>query len=760
MRLASQITSDVKLGACYYGKPLLGFLTAETCSFSTCLCTGPGHVCYDLFDQPFRKISPNELCVPAEGGQLPLPADKKPEVSLILTVHNHMASAAQVMLELFRTSHEADSVEFVVVNDGSTQSDHILVAVIQSLQDLFGARVTYIVHPQALGFGPSNDAGIAKATGEMIVLVNSDMFPAMGWLAVLLETMRSDTSIGIAGPMFIGDDSVQEAGGIVWNDGTGANYGRYRSVGEFDGIDYARAVDYVSGACLMMAKDTYKLLGGFDKRFEQGYYEDTDLAMAARQRGLKTVYQPLSVVYHQEGTTLGTDASVRKQELMAINRASFVLKWQAELNAHLPSSSNFDDGARRLNGPSILLVDSILPEPDRDSGSIRATNLVRILLRRGFSLSYQATNDNETPFYAPALRFLGVQILPVRPVVEWKLSANGTCMYDLFIISRRDVMVQALLKIQLFCPGIPVVYDTVDLHFLREARVHLSEASREQAWNFKRTSLPAVEQWIASSPAAANIRIARDAEIRLMNSVNATWIVSDKEQAALTGVDKPVYVVSNMHDVPPLNGTTPCSQRAGALFIGNLYHVPNQLAITTLVDVIVPQILQVLPPAAADSFVMHIAGANSLPADQEARLLSPAMARQRIRFHGFVDDAALRDLYSSVRVVLAPLTSGAGVKGKVNQAMMLGVPVVTTPVAAEGMHIRDGVDGMVATSLEEFIQKTVQVYTGCASLWPDLAFNGHAAVKHHFSVDSVEPVVLESLEALDMNLPQVAETQS
>lgn len=660
-----------------------------------------------------------------------------------------MVSAAQVLLELFRTSHEAESVEYVVVNDGSTESDNVLTSVIRALQTLFGARVTYIVHSTAQGFGLANHAGILRASGTYIVLVNSDMFPTMGWLATLLATLQSDTTIAIVGPLFVGKDSIQEAGGIVWRDGTGANYGRFRNVTDVDGIDYARPVDYVSAACLMMARDTYLALGGFDNRYKQGYYEDTDLAMTARTRGLKVVYQPFSVVYHQEGTTLGTDDSPLKQQLMTANRATFVSKWQTELQAHLPAGADVNYGAQRLQERSIMFIDSIAPEPDRDAGSVRTVNLLRILFKHGVSVTFQALKGNESPVYIAGLRFLGVQVPRARPAGDWRLSTNGECLHDAFIISRRDVALQTLLKVQLFCPGVPVIYDTVDIHFLREARVIMNDGYAAKPWDFERVSVPHVEKWIQSAhPRAGDVRVARDAELALMQAVDATWIVSDVEREALRSINKPLFVVSTMHDVPPLKAGTPCRDRTGALFVGNLYHVPNQRAIDALVDVIVPRVRQRLSSDDAQSFELHIVGSNKLPSSQQARLLSQGVVKQGIRFHGHLSDDDLKSLYNRVRVVLAPLTSGAGVKGKVNQAMQLGVPVVTTPIAAEGMFVTDGVDGMVAHSLDEFIDKTVSVYTGCSSLWSQLSAHGYESVRKHFSIESVEPVVLQSLRAV------------
>eukprot|EP00955_Chlamydomonas_euryale_P005286 56430-Chlamydomonas_euryale.AAC.1 len=88
-----------------------------------------------------------------------------------------------------------------------------------------------------------------------------------------------------------------QAGGIVFSDGNAANYARYAAPSHAN--LYARRVDYISAACLLMRRETYFQLGGFDPRYERGYYEDTDLAMAVANASRFVVYQPAAVVYHQ-----------------------------------------------------------------------------------------------------------------------------------------------------------------------------------------------------------------------------------------------------------------------------------------------------------------------------------------------------------------------------------------------------------------------------------------------------------------------------
>lgn len=757
------------VGACYDGRPMLSDMPDRVCSTLVCLWSPVTGAAFDMERQPFAIMRGSAPCLQPLGGQLGLGPQQRPVVSFILTVHNGFESAAQVLLELFRTAHEVESAEYVVVDDGSTEDDGALTNMVALLRGLFDVRIINIRHDQSVGFGAANDAGIQAASGNYIVMVNSDMFVAKGWLFALLQTMKADPNAGMVGPMFIGNNgcttaskngctyrlTLQEGGGIVWRDGSAANFGRGIDLVDVDDhANYMRPVDYVSAACLLMKRDTYLSIGGFDPRYELGYYEDTDLAMSVRAAGITVVYQPLAVVYHQEGGTFGGDESPRKQRLMAANRAKFVDKWAHQLQDHDAAGTPAAASARRLLGPSILIVDDILPEPDRDSGSVRAVNLMRILVKHGFGVALQVLVRNDSPFYGSQPRFDGVNVLPVRQMRAWKLSQDGKCAYDAAIVCRRDVTIHTLLNIKLACPRMPIIYDTVDIHFLREARLALTKDLADATWDFSRMSVQGIVRWLdAANDASAGVRLARDTELALMGMTNTTWVVSQTEKDALQMLSspKPVYVVSNIHDMPPrLADSTPCDRRSGALFVGNMYHEPNQQAIIVLLRDVLPRIMAGLPTAARDAFTMHIVGANTLPDSVAKAVAALIKDTPYVKFHGYMSDADLKQLYRSVRVALMPLLTGAGVKGKVNEAMKLGTPVVTTPIAAEGMHIVDGVHGMVASSVDEFADKALRLYQGCNDVWNGLAVEAFQLMQTHFSVDAVEPVVLRSINDLGL----------
>jgi GT2 family glycosyltransferase len=144
-----------------------------------------------------------------------------------------------------------------------------------------------------------------------------------GWLSNLVDTIESDSAIGAAGSMLIYPDGrLQEAGGIIWIDGSGWNYGRGEST-EDRRFKFAREVDYCSGASLLVRKEIFECLGGFDERYAPAYYEDADLCFGVRSLGFKVVYQPMSRVVHYEGITAGTDIESGYKQYQEINRSKF-----------------------------------------------------------------------------------------------------------------------------------------------------------------------------------------------------------------------------------------------------------------------------------------------------------------------------------------------------------------------------------------------------------------------------------------------------
>src|SRR5262249_30187437 len=140
---------------------------------------------------------------------------------------------------------------------------------------------------------------------------------------------------GIVGSkLLFADGKLQEAGGIVWRMGDAWNWGRGADPGE-PRFCFLRDVDYVSAAALMIPKDLFTELGGFDQHFAPAYYEDTDLCFRVTRSGRRVLFQPKSEVIHYEGISSGTDVTSRTaKRYQAINHRKFHERWRQRLAAH------------------------------------------------------------------------------------------------------------------------------------------------------------------------------------------------------------------------------------------------------------------------------------------------------------------------------------------------------------------------------------------------------------------------------------------
>ena len=149
-----------------------------------------------------------------------------------------------------------------------------------------------------LGFLRSCNRAAGQASGDWICFLNNDTVVADDWLEELIDSFRWFPDAGLVGPMLLyPNGSLQEAGGIVWQDGSAWNYGRNGDPDD-PAHGFARDVDYVSGACILLPTALFRELGGFDGRYSPAYYEDTDLALAVKASGRRVIYQPRARVIH------------------------------------------------------------------------------------------------------------------------------------------------------------------------------------------------------------------------------------------------------------------------------------------------------------------------------------------------------------------------------------------------------------------------------------------------------------------------------
>ncbi len=644
------------------------------------------------------KIRRARLRLPSSAGRV--------DVSIIIPAWNHFEYTYACLESI--ADNTTGAYEVIVVDDCSTD------ITAEMLRGVGGVRV--MRNERNLGFIAGCNRGAAAARGDFLVFLNNDTLVRPGWLAELRDTFRAEPTAGLVGAKLVyADGRLQEAGGIVWRDATAWNFGR---LGDPDhpAFNYLRRADYCSGACIMIPRTVFADLGGFDAHFAPAYFEDTDLAFRVRRAGFEVFYQPLAEIVHFEGISSGTDVTTGVKRHQVVNQEKFRDRWVAHLTEHRPNAEapllEKDRGVARR----ILVVDAVTPQPDHDSGSLRMYNLLQVLRELSFKVVFAPSNLARVETYTAALQRRGVETL-YRPFVSSIVShlRRHGAEYDVILLSRAEIADQFMDAARRFAPQASIIFDTVDLHFLREER----------------------EARLRGDPALLrHARVRREQELRLVKRADCTLVVSEVEKKLLESASPGalIRVVSNIHEA--VGCSAPFGERADLLFLGGFRHPPNIDAVEYFVAEIFPEVRRRLP-----GVKLRIVG--SAPPSEIRRLAGPG-----ILVEGHVPD--LGPSFRECRVMVAPLRYGAGVKGKINMSLAHGVPVVATPIAVEGMHLTPGVDVVVAHDPGSFADAVVELYHDEAR-WRRLSEAGLVHTERYFSFavarDTIEDAIDEMRDA-------------
>ena len=269
---------------------------------------------------------------------------------------------------------------------------------------------------------------------------------------------------------------------MVWRDGSAWNYGKFDDPAKPE-YSYRREVDYVSGAALMVPRDLFWEVGGFDEHYLPAYYEDVDLALAVREAGRSVVFQPLSQIVHDEGATSGTDLTKGVKARQIENLEKLATRWRQRLSAQFEPGQSIFRARERGVGLRVLVLDHCTPEPDKDAGSFVVFAIMQVLQSLGCKITF-VPEDNYLFLerYTTDLQRLGIECLyaPFVTSVQQYLEEHGDA-FDLVVIFRFTAASRNLDAIRRLAPRAKVILDPVDLHFLREATRGRSARRRRHA---------------------------------------------------------------------------------------------------------------------------------------------------------------------------------------------------------------------------------------------------------------------------------------
>jgi len=619
--------------------------------------------------------------------QLAVPTSETPRVSILILsrrdaemLHTCLASVARAAPG-GRLPYEV----LLVLNDATPD------VVEFATRRLTG--VTVLRSEVNLGFGGGMNLAARHAHGEYLLLLNDDVEVEPGWLDPLVETLDTHPAAAAVGSRSLFPDGrVQEAGSVLFDDGSTAPVGRGLPAGS-TAWSFLRKVDYCSASSLLVRRSAFEAAGGFDPRYFPAYYEDTDLALTIRALGMSILADGRSRIRHLESASTTTHF---RHFLFRRNVAQLREKWPAELALQLarpagggpdgPPPESLLPAIARARGdlPRVLVVDDMLPLRSLGAGFVLTHNLAAEAGLDHYELSVHATKH---PGADPlAVAGLGYE------VIEGDLLAtlrDPTRRFDAVVLCRPDNFDAFASQVRAHQPQAAVIYLAEALFAVRLER----EADLVDA----------------TGPSRRGSALRRDAEKswrveqRAVRESDRIVSVSPEECSKLRAIEgsKPVDLVFPLQSDIELTGDDP-GVRDGMLYTSSWTAQdetsPNADGMRWFCAEVLPNVTAIVPWTK-----LRATGSN--PPRSIAR-----WAGAHVELTGFVPN--LRDVYERARVVVVPLRFGAGVKNKTVEALQYGVPVVTTTIGAEGIEVPDGLAPMIVTDDPgEFAAAVVRLLT-------------------------------------------------
>jgi GT2 family glycosyltransferase len=603
---------------------------------------------------------------------LQIPQWDDPEVSIIIPVYNQFEFTYHCVSSLLKYSGNVH-FEILIANDCSsdltTRAEEILPG------------VKLITNEENLRFLRNCNHAAKAARGRYVLFLNNDTQVQRNWLRPLLTLIESAPDIGMVGSKLIYPDGhLQEAGGILWRDGSAWNFGS-RQNPRMPEFNYVKETDYISGASIMLSRQLWEQIGGFDETFVPAYCEDSDLAFTVRKMGYRVMYQPRSVVVHFEGVSNGTDTTTGQKKYQVDNQAKFRAKWAEELAQHPENGVNvFQARDRSYGKKTLIMVDHYVPTYDKDAGSRTVYQYLKLFVQQGYNVKFIGDNFRAAEPYTTTLQQMGVEILygPYY-AAHWKDWVRENAEQIDYVFLNRPHIAPKYIDFFRENTKAKIVYYGHDLAFLREMR------------EFEITGDPSFRD---------SAKMWQPKELELMKKADMAYYPSQVEVEEVHKIDPsvsvkaiPGYIFENVtwddYDF---------SDRKDIMFIGGFSHRPNVDAVKWLAQEILPALLKLLPDV-----IVHVLGSN---APREVL----ALQNEHLVIEGFVTDEQLAWFYRHMRLSLVPLRYGAGIKGKVIEAIQYGTPVVTTPTGIEGiLGAEDTIT--VASDAETIARKVAELYT-------------------------------------------------
>ena len=636
----------------------------------------------------------------ASDRKISFPEAGAPEISILLVLWNQAHWTLQCLRALHNEviSLHHPSVEIIFVDNASSDQTSAL------LRRLSGVRVIY--NSENVGFVRAANQAAQAARGRHLLFLNNDAFVRPDALVNALAALSSASDVGVVGGrLLLPSGLVQEAGSIVWSDGSTLGYSRGAKP-EAGEVMFRRDVDYCSGALLLTPRTLWEKLGGFDEAYSPAYYEDADYCMRVREGGLRVVYEPSVVADHYEhGSETERGDAVN---LMLINRQRFRTRFAEALQQnHLTASPANILIGRDHSGVTrrrLLVIDNEVPFEALGSGYPRMRQLLKEATKVGWSVSF-------FPLLRPTVDWPATwSELPREIEILSNRGASGLAehlqerrgYYDAVLISRPDNMMtlRAILRKQPDLLGqAPLIYDA-------------------EALFAQRTVLQRAFEGRPCTP--SEIEALVNNEVSLVSGADAIICVTEAEAKEFRTRQKvPVHVLS--HPACPSLNAPGFAGREGFLFVGRLLEpdAPNWRGLAWFIREVWPLIRARLPRANLKVAGHLHPGFNSL-------------AAPGVHFIGPVTE--LLHVYNMARVFVAPIIFAAGIPIKIVEAAASGLPVVGTRLMSRQLNWTPGVELIAEDEPSVIASAAVSLHDNEAG-WSAMREAAWERIQQDFSTD-------------------------
>ncbi len=648
--------------------------------------------------------------------ELVFPKVENPLVSVVLILYNRAELTLSCLDSILHNSFK--NLEVVIIdNDSSDRTNELL-------DRIHGAKI--IRNPENRHFLLASNQASEIATGKYLLFLNNDAQILGNSIEAAVETIESDGNIGaVGGKIILPDGTLQEAGSIIWQDGSCLGYGRGDDP-ESSLYRFQREVDYCSGAFLLTPRDLFLELGKFDEAYQPAYYEETDYCVRLHKADKKIIYDPKVAILHYEFASSQQQNSAI--ELQKRNQQIFITRHKDWLQSQQhPDISNIPIASRRKgDNKSILFVDDRIPHPYLGSGYTRSHKILNIMNDLGFLVTFYATDISHTESWRETYSDLSntIEIVKDRGLQQLEdFLKERQDYYDIIFISRPHNMgyLNSTLERHDFLNNATIIYDAEALYCLRDFAY----------------------QELQNNPVREEIKQQKiQEELALASNSNVIISVSPLEQQKFINHGySQVEVVG--HSLSCLPTEKSFSQRKDILFVGAIYELesPNADSVIWLIEEIFPIIREYL----GDEINLIIVGNNSVP---EIQTKIPEPYQNSIQIKGRVDN--LLEFYNSSRIFVAPTRYAAGIPHKVHEAAAYGLPIVTTSLIAQQLQWQNERDLLVADQAQDFALQCIKLYQE-ESLWQKLRGNSLAKVNSECSPDAFTEKIKRILSKKHLN---------